>query len=443
MRILGIGQHNYLGDLYRRLTVEGHETRVFIEHPGSQRVMSGMVARCDDWRAELDWVRRAGEGGVVVFESACQGELQDQLRRDGFKVIGGSAFGDRLESDRAFGQQILREAGVQTAATHSFDTLEQAIAFVRERPARYVYKLCGSQAASTRNYVGQLEDGSDVIGMLRMEDGRAVDDGLAVSASRFVLMEHVSGVEVGVGAYFDGRSFLKPACLDWEHKHFFPNDLGELTGEMGTVVTYRGAERLFDLTLGRMEELLRVSGYCGYINLNTIVNEAGIWPLEFTCRFGYPGYSICAALHRESWAIVFKRMLRQLPPASIATRSGFSVGVVLTVPPFPYADASARDAPVFFREPLDTDELDRLHLGDIALVSGQMVVCGGFGEAMVVTGIGEELVTARDSAYRLARKLVVPNLRYRADIGDKLLREDLNRLASLGFCDVGQPSNMT
>ena len=76
-----------------------------------------------------------------------------------------------------------------------------------------------------------------------------------------------------------------------------------------------------------MAPLLREAGYCGYINLNTIVNEHGIWPLEFTCRFGYPGFAILDPLQQTPWADLFRSMITR-SAATIATRPGFSVGVV-------------------------------------------------------------------------------------------------------------------
>lgn len=434
MRILGIGEDHCLGDLYRRLVAEGHEVRVHVACPESHGVMAGLVTRCEDWRAELDWIRAAGTDGVLLFETACHGEVQDALRRDGFQVIGGSAWGDRIENDRDYGQQVLRDAGLRTAATHRFEGFAQGIAFVLEHPGRYVYKLCDSHTASSRNYIGQLDDGADVIGVLRMEAAALTAD----ATPRFVLMEHVTGLEVGVGAYFDGEQFLQRACLDWEHKRFFPGDLGELTGEMGTVVSYRGAERLFAHTLAKCAEPLRESGYCGYINLNLLINEHGVWPLEFTSRFGYPGYSICGALHREPWSRVFRRMLGQ-ETGPIATAPGFSVGVVLTVPPFPYLLPRCADAPVFFREPLTETERANLHYAEIALREGQLRVSGCQGYAMTVTGTGSDVPAARDAAYRLVHKVVIPKLRYRNDIGARLVDGELARLARLGWYPEPDP----
>lgn len=115
MRILGIGTSCDLGSMYLRLQSAGHEVRVFIADFAESGVMNGMLTRVERWRDQLDWVRAAGEGGVIVFESADQGELQDELRRDGFFVIGGSALGDRLENDRAYGQSVLSQIGLRSS----------------------------------------------------------------------------------------------------------------------------------------------------------------------------------------------------------------------------------------------------------------------------------------------------------------------------------------
>src|SRR5438128_12523937 len=105
---------------------------------------------------------------------------------------------------------------------------------------------------------------------------------------------------------------------------------------MGTVVTYRGAERMFERTLSRVAPMLRESGYCGYINLNTIANDDGVWPLEFTCRFGYPGYAILDPLQETPWGELFHSMVTRSAPSG-KTLKGFSAGIVMTTPPFPYA----------------------------------------------------------------------------------------------------------
>jgi phosphoribosylamine--glycine ligase len=434
MRFLGIGHSGDLGDMYLRLQAAGHQVRFYCRDFEEHGVMEGMLPRVDDYRTELDWIREAGPDGVIVFETAEHGALQEQLRRDGFQVIGGSVLGDRLENDRAFGQSAMSEMGLQIARTHAFSNYAEAIAFLRAHPRRYVFKLDGSETAPSRNYVGAAPDGSDIVALLMGQPARLANIG--ITESSFVLMEHIEGVETGLGAYFNGESFLRPACLDWEHKRLFAGDVGELTGEMGTLLTYEDTDRLFDLTLARLAPLLRDGGYVGYINLNTIINEQGIWPLELTCRFGYPGFAILNALQVEGWDVLFQRMLKK-SGLRFATRPGFACGVVLTVPPFPYRYGYrelSRGLPISLDSELRPDELDRIHFSEVAHdTNGQLVTSGITGYIGVATGIGETIEAAQRSAYALARRVYVPNLRYRIDIGDAFRDHGRQVLQRLGY----------
>lgn len=431
MRFLGVGETCDLGALYLALQAEGHAVRVAVSDPGAQGTLAGLVPRTADWRAELDWLRAGAEPGVILFESVSEGfgTLQDGLRREGFSVIGGSTYGDRLENDRAYAQAVLADLGFPAGHVWAFERVDDAIAFIASRPARYVLKYSGPNHASADNYVGRLADGRDVKAMLAARQALSAED------DSFILMEFIDGIEMGVGAYFNGERFLRPACLDWEHKRFFAGDLGENTGEMGTVVTYEGTNRFFERTLFKMEARLREGGYVGYINLNTIVNERGIWPLEFTCRFGYPGFAILSPLQETPWGELFRRMVTR-EEDTFETAPGFCVGVVLTTPPFPYTREQIPEPiglPVLFDGPA---EPEHHHYGEVGLDgAGQLVTSGLYGWTMVVTGTAGTIADAKRASYARLGGVTVPNGRYRLDIGDRLIAGDLDRVRQLGLLD--------
>ncbi len=431
MRILGIGDYLDLGDLYVQLIAQGHSVRVFVASPKAHDIMVGMVERVDDWRAHLPWIRDAGDAGVIVCETAHHGAILDELRRDGYQVIGGCGLGDRLECDRAFGQQVMREAGMQVAPTFVFADVAAALAHLRQQPQRYVLKFDDSSDVVCSTYVGRANDGSDVAALLATQAARG-------GGRRVMLTQHLNGIEIGVGAYFNGQHFLSPACLDWEHKGFFPGGIGELTGEMGTLVTYRDAASLFTRTLARFAPLLREAGYCGYINLNLIVNEHGVWPLEFTCRFGYPGFAILAALQPDGWADLFQRMLDP-DSTTFATTDEYAVGVVLCVPPFPYPDGYQRlgkGLPIAFTDVQPGDH-PHFHLAEVARSGADLICAGQIGYAMVVTGCGPDARSAQQAAYARVNRVVIPQMRYRNDIGDSFIQGDEERLRAWGVLPTG------
>ena len=408
--------------------------KVFVENANYHDVYAGMLNFTQDWRSELEWIREAGSDGFILFESAIKGSIQDALRQEGYQVIGGSAFGDRLEGDREYGQQIMHEMGMPIAKSYYFTDYDAAINFIHTSKQRYVYKSNGADSERTRNYVGKAADGADLIAILSHYKNQQV---LQTANTDFVLMEYISGIEIGVGAYFNGEQFLQPACLDWEHKHFFTGDLGELTGEMGTIVTYRGAEIIFKRTLKQLEAKLKESAYCGYINLNMIANAQGLWPLEFTSRFGYPGYSICGALQLDSWDKLFQNML-QKSSQNFATSDGFAAGIVLNVPPYPYHygyEVLSKGLPVLFQSSVTKIDQQNLHFNEVATINNQLVTSGMTGNIATAVGAGSTIIAARQQAYQLANKVILPNVRYRQDIGAKLIAGDLQQLIDWGYVD--------
>jgi phosphoribosylamine--glycine ligase len=54
---------------------------------------------------------------------------------------------------------------------------------------------------------------------------------------------------------------------------------------------------------------------------------------------------------------------------------------------------------------------------------------------MVATGVGPSITLAQERANRLADRVLVPNVRYRRDIGSRLMRGDYACVQQLGLLD--------
>ncbi len=167
------------------------------------------------------------------------------------------------------------------------------------------------------------------------------------------------------------------------------------------------------VALARLAPRLRAGRHVGYVNLNTIVNADGVWPLELTCRFGYPGFTILSALFAEPCGEVLARVARG---EDYATHPGYAVGVVLTVPPFPYHhgyDELGKGTPILLPPDLTDDERLHLHFAEVGLASGELITVGQVGYVMVVTGRGATIDEAQRAAEREQRPVGIVERRRR------------------------------
>mgnify|MGYP000972404364 FL=1 len=335
---------------------------------------------------------------------------------------------DRLEDDRTFGQQELKKVGVNIIPFEEFDSFDAAIRFVKENPARYVIKPSGeAQNIKRLLFVGEEEDGRDVIAILE-----AYKKAWADEIKIFQLQKRVSGVEIAVGAFFNGKEFADPININFEHKKLFPGNIGPSTGEMGTFMYWSGPNKIFNATLKKIEPRLREEGYVGYIDINCIVNSQGIYPLEFTSRFGYPTIQI----QQEGILMPISEFLFGLADGSLKefkTRKGFQLGVRIVVPPYPFSDpktfdSQSKQAAILFKK----ENLEGVHIEDVKIVRGQWVIAGSAGVALIICGTGTTMHQAQAQAYNRVNNVIIPSMYYRTDIGNRWY-EDCDRLHTWGY----------
>lgn len=430
MRVLFVSGELIAGDLAYRLKKEGCDVKLYIEDESRKDCFGGMIEKIDEWESELKWV---GKDGLIVFDEVGYGKKQDKLRRDGYNVVGGSDGGDKLELDRDYGHKIFSTCDIKIVPTADFENIDEAIEFVKKNKGKWVVKQDGHM--SFLNYVGEMEDSRDVLSIL--ENYKRYDNRI----KNINLQQRIDGIEIGVARYFNGNDWAGPIEFNIEHKDLCNGNVGPKTPEMGTVMWYSDDEesKLYKEVLAKLKPFLKHVNFKGDIDINCIVNNDGVFPLEATTRFGTPSTQLQEEIHLSPWKD-FLMAIAKGKKYYLKYKKGIGVIITVSIPPFPYRPMDKefyqKGVDIIFKEDLTSEELESIHFEEVSSKgdgTNQYCIAGSNGAILFVSGFGATVEEARKKAYNIISKIVVPKMFYRTDIGLGFINEDQKKLKEWGW----------
>ncbi|MBM4156626.1 MAG: phosphoribosylamine--glycine ligase [Lentisphaerae bacterium] len=357
---------------------------------------------------------------VVVGPEAplCAG-LTDALAADGFAVFGPTRDGARLEGSKIFCKDVLRAAGVPTAAAERFTDAAAAKAYVRAQGGAVVVKADGLAAGKGVTVCATAAEAEAAI-------DESLVKGVFGDAGREVLVEEcLVGEEVSILGLVDGERVVLLASAQ-DHKRIFDGDRGPNTGGMGA---YSPApviadsdlpairEQVFERTLAELRR--RGVTYRGVLYAGLMMTAAGPKVLEFNCRFGDPETQ--AILPR--WAGSVSRALLacaqgRLDASMVSWHPGACVCVVLAAGGYPGAYAKGKVI-----DGLDAagalPEVAVFHAGTAAK-DGRVVTAGG--RVLGVTALGADIRGAVARVYEAVDRIRFEGMQCRRDIAARALK---------------------
>ncbi len=212
----------------------------------------------------------------------------DALNEKGIPCFGPKRNAAIIEGSKVFSKNLMKKYGIPTAEYEVFEDMEAALAYLETAPIPTVIKADGLALGK-----------GVIIAATREEAKQAVRDMMeggifGASGSRVVIEEFLTGPEVSVLAFTDGK-VVRPMVSSMDHKRIGDNDTGLNTGGMGTVAPnpyYTSEiadvcmETIFLPTIAAMNAEGRTFQGCLYFGL--MLTPKGPKVIEYNCRFGDP-----------------------------------------------------------------------------------------------------------------------------------------------------------
>ena len=352
---------------------------------------------------------------VVGPEAPLVAGVADALRDKGFAVFGPSSAAAQIEGSKSFAKDVMRAAGVPTAAAMVFEDDNDCAAYLAGATPPYVVKADGL-AAGKGVHVG-------------LDLPTAVDfarDVLKTLGGRVIVEEFLDGPEVSLFALTDGRTVV-PLLPAQDFKRVYDGDEGPNTGGMGAYAPLpwlpEGAvadieARILQPVVDEMAR--RGTSFTGLLYAGLAMTRSGPSVVEFNCRFGDPDTQPVLALLETPLAEVLLAsatgQLADIP--ALQWRDGGAVTVVVAAEGYPEAPVVG-DEVVIGELPA---AVEVQHAGT-RLAGGRVVSSGG--RVLDVTAVGPDLATARDQAYRGVAAVRLRGAHSRTDVALRAVRGEV------------------
>jgi len=186
------------------------------------------LARLEDFRQVADFCLEKGVDLVDVgSENPLEEGLVDVLAGAGIRCVGPRKAFVKLESDRAFTDDLLTRIGVPKPQYRVFDDPEKAREYVRNIGYQVVVKANGLAAGKGAVVCDEVADAEAAIQRIMVD--RIFGD----SGKRVVVEERKYGTEISFFAYLDGKHVMPLKMFAQDYKPAFDPDDEESIEQFG------------------------------------------------------------------------------------------------------------------------------------------------------------------------------------------------------------------
>ncbi len=352
---------------------------------------------------------------IIGMDDPLVGGVVDAFEAAGLRVFGPRKNAAVLEGSKAFSKDLMKKYHIPTAAYENFEDAGQALAYLETAQFPIVLKADGLALGKGVLICNTLEEARDGVRSIML------DKQFGTAGNRMVIEEFMTGREVSVLSYVDGRT-IKTMTSAQDHKRAKDGDQGLNTGGMGTFspspfytaeVDKYCQEHIYQATVDAMAAEGRP--FQGIIFFGLMLTPNGPKVLEYNARFGDPEAQVVLPRMKNDIIDVMEACIDgKLDTVDLQFEDNAAVCVVLASDGYPVSYEKGLE--IRGLENFDNKEgYYCFHAGTKLDADGRFVTNGG--RVLGVTAKGADLKEARANAYAAAAWVDFDNKYMRHDIG--------------------------